>query len=46
VTQPEQQRFTPKQAEELSVANGEGPAVLNVVDPWGSHRLNDYFRSQ
>jgi len=26
VTQPEQLRFTPKQAVELSVANGEGPA--------------------
>jgi len=26
VTPPEQTRFSPKQAEELSAANGEGPA--------------------
>jgi len=32
VTPPEQLRFTPKQAEELSEANGEGPAGAVAVE--------------
>jgi len=38
VTQPEQRRFTPQQAEELSAANGEGPA--GSVDAQGTRRLS------
>jgi len=32
VTPPEQQRFTPKKAGELSEANGEGPAGAVAVE--------------